>query len=439
MENSMYKVYQFKSNIDVIKEKFFSCLGFSSILFCSVNSNAQFANQGDVKVKEGTILSVYMNYENTNSGNFINDGLVYIFEDWRNNGTVTFSPDKNGQTFFTGKKDQRIDGTKIADFQNLIFENYSGLIPFKLATTISVNNKTEFLNGIIDADTFNGKMIFQEDAFHTDASDLAFVDGQVQKNGYKEFEFPIGDELYFRPSYQDQADKTKNNNDSYTAQYFYKNSDAIHSHSSKDQTIKLINNKEYWNVTRDKGTNQIVLSLTLDSNTTPSEFFDHDDKTQVIMVRWDETAAKWVREGGEVSERMNKGSKGAGYTKLLMGKVNGYGMFTMALVDKEIPNDDLIVYNALSPNDDGINDTFLIKGIDKYPDNTVEIYNRWGVKVYEAKSYNESDVMFRGYSDGRATINRNDKLPTGTYFYIIKYTKEQRGMQKTGYLYINNQ
>lgn len=438
MENSIYKVYELKSSIDTAKEKFFSCLGFSTILFFSVNGNAQFVNKGDVKVKDGTILSVHMNYENSSSGNFINDGLVYVFEDWRNNGIVTFSSDKNGQTFFTGKKDQRIDGTKIADFQNLIFENYSDLIPFKLATAISVNTKTQFRNGIIDADTYNGRMIFKENAFHADASDLSFVDGQVQKDGYKTFEFPIGDELYFRPAYQ--GDLQVSANDSYTAQYFYKNSNTIHPHSSKAEGIKLINNTEYWNVVRDKGTNQIVLTLTLDTNTTPSEFFNYDNKKQeVIMVRWDETLSQWVNEGGVVSERINEGSIGAGYTKLLMVPVSGYGMFTMALVDKKVDADDLTVYNALSPNDDGINDTFHIKGISQYPDNTVEIFNRWGVKVYETKSYNESDNMFRGYSDGRATINRNEKLPTGTYFYIIKYTKDQKGIQKTGYLYINNQ
>jgi len=376
-----------------------------------------------------------MDYNNKSEGNFVNDGEVHIFENWTNDGIVGFTTGKNGKTFFTGKKEQQIDGSQTADFQNLIFENYSGLMPFKLQSSISVNNKTEFINGIIDAYSYKSKMIFRKNAFHTDASDLSFVDGMVQKDGTAEFEFPIGNELYFRPSYHDIG---ANINDSYTSQYFYKNSNTIHPHTSKDETIKLINNTEYWNVIRENGTNQIVLSLTLDSNTTPSEFFNPDNNTEVVIVRWDETLSKWVKEESVLSERTNEGSKGAGFTKLLMGPVKGYGVFTMALANKII-KDDLIVFNALSPNDDGINDTFHIKGIDKYPDNTVEIYNRWGVKVYETKSYNESDNMFRGYSDGRATINRNEKLPTGTYFYILKYNNGQKGIQQTGYLYINNQ
>jgi gliding motility-associated-like protein len=112
----------------------------------------------------------------------------------------------------------------------------------------------------------------------------------------------------------------------------------------------------------------------------------------------------------------------------------------MALIKKPVQDvEDVIIYNALSPNDDGLNDSFVIKGINKFPDNQVEIYNRWGVKVYDAKSYNESDVMFRGYSDGHATIKRGAKLPTGTYFYILKYNIGQKVKERTGYLYINNQ
>jgi hypothetical protein len=44
--------------------------------------------------------------------------------------------------------------------------------------------------------------------------------------------------------------------------------------------------------------------------------------------------------------------------------------------DPAPPSDEIIIYNAVLPNGDGINDSFLIKGIDKFPDNRVQIYNR---------------------------------------------------------------
>jgi gliding motility-associated-like protein len=126
------------------------------------------------------------------------------------------------------------------------------------------------------------------------------------------------------------------------------------------------------------------------------------------------------------------------------GNVNSLLVFNtataaIAIVKKTItPDSDLIIYNAVSPNGDGINDSFYIKGIDKYPDNRVEIYNRWGVKVYDATSYNENDVMFKGYSDGRSTVKRGEGLPAGTYFYVLKYNKNNTIIENTGYLYIAN-
>ncbi|WP_396189420.1 gliding motility-associated C-terminal domain-containing protein, partial [Flavobacterium sp.] len=76
---------------------------------------------------------------------------------------------------------------------------------------------------------------------------------------------------------------------------------------------------------------------------------------------------------------------------------------------------DIEVFNAVSPDGDGLNDTFKIEGLECYPNNTVEIYNRWGVKVYETSSYDNFDNSFKGFSDGRTTMSRSEKLPTGTY------------------------
>jgi gliding motility-associated-like protein len=403
------------------------------------NGNAQTVNKGTLKVGANTDLAVYMDYENQASGNFINDGHVYVFQNWRNDGIVTYSNSGSGTTFFAGTQQQLIEGSKQSDFQNVVFNNLSSLVPFNLTTVISVGKNSDFQNGIINAfyDQTNpfyakSKMIFLENANHTSTGDQSFVDGRVEKKGNEAFQFPVGNELFFRPSEQGASSSLSN---VYTTQYYYQNSDVLYPHNSKEESIVTINSKEYWNITQDEGSENIVLSLTLDHDTTPSDFFTQNEDTELAIVRWNGT--KWVNEKGVLSETIT----GEPYSNLLTGTVSGYGIFTMALVKKTPPEPptDLIVYNAVSPNDDGINDTFHIKGIDNYPDNTVEIYNRWGVKVFDAKSYNESDNVFRGYSDGRVTVNRGEKLPTGTYFYILKYNKNGKGEQKTGYLYINNQ
>lgn len=96
------------------------------------------------------------------------------------------------------------------------------------------------------------------------------------------------------------------------------------------------------------------------------------------------------------------------------------------------------VINVITPNGDGIHDVLAINGIENYPNNTVRIYNRWGVMVYQTRAYNTSGNVFDGTSQGRVTVDAENKLPVGTYFYVIDY-EDQNGTMKqlTGYIYIN--
>lgn len=105
------------------------------------------------------------------------------------------------------------------------------------------------------------------------------------------------------------------------------------------------------------------------------------------------------------------------------------------------PACNLLVHNAFSPNNDGVNDFFFIENIDQtfcFPTNSVEIYNRWGVLVYKTKQYDNVTSVFRGISEGRLTINESEQLPTGTYYYMINYTDDKGNIHdKVGYVYLS--
>ncbi|MEP3836224.1 MAG: tandem-95 repeat protein, partial [Algibacter sp.] len=96
--------------------------------------------------------------------------------------------------------------------------------------------------------------------------------------------------------------------------------------------------------------------------------------------------------------------------------------------------DCLTVFNEFSPNGDGNGDTLVIKCIDNYPDNKLEVYNRWGNIVYEKKGYNSNDE-WDGTSNGRATVNSSEQLPVGTYYYVLD--KGDGTKPLAGWLYIN--
>ncbi|WP_330444544.1 gliding motility-associated C-terminal domain-containing protein [Flavivirga abyssicola] len=92
----------------------------------------------------------------------------------------------------------------------------------------------------------------------------------------------------------------------------------------------------------------------------------------------------------------------------------------------------LIVINEFSPNGDGVNEFLIINCITNYPNNRLEIYNRWGNIVYKKQGYNNE---FDGTSNGRSTINGTEKLPVGTYYYVLDLGDGSK--PKVGWLYIN--
>lgn len=65
--------------------------------------------------------------------------------------------------------------------------------------------------------------------------------------------------------------------------------------------------------------------------------------------------------------------------------------------------------NTFSPNGDGVNDTWNIAYLHSYPNVTVDIFDRYGAKVFFSKGYS---VPFDG-------TFKNEALPVGTYYYII--------------------
>ncbi len=97
---------------------------------------------------------------------------------------------------------------------------------------------------------------------------------------------------------------------------------------------------------------------------------------------------------------------------------NGTCTSTASVIYIEVNNCVNIDFNipeGFSPNGDGINDVFVIRGIDYYPQNKFDIFNRWGNKVFEAKPYQNN---WDGKTSQGLRVGGDD-LPVGTYFYFL--------------------
>jgi gliding motility-associated-like protein len=95
------------------------------------------------------------------------------------------------------------------------------------------------------------------------------------------------------------------------------------------------------------------------------------------------------------------------------------------------------INNAFSPNGDGVNDVFIVPILFNYLDFEIEIFNRWGTKVYY---YNNNGSTSPSWWDGYATVGllqgNSKPLTVGTYYYIIHLNNKVKE-KITGWIYLN--
>ncbi|MFP4655233.1 MAG: Ig-like domain-containing protein [Methanohalobium sp.] len=85
------------------------------------------------------------------------------------------------------------------------------------------------------------------------------------------------------------------------------------------------------------------------------------------------------------------------------------------LVNEDNDEIEQFIPDAFSPDNDGLNDSFQILGLEDYNNLSIKIYNRWGTMVYSNSDYKNN-------WDGRANVSTlgSKKLPSGTYYYQLK-------------------
>ncbi len=87
---------------------------------------------------------------------------------------------------------------------------------------------------------------------------------------------------------------------------------------------------------------------------------------------------------------------------------------TATVIDFTLIN--LFIPDGFSPNGDGSNDVFFIKGMNGRPVK-LTVFNRWGNKVYEKPEY---DNTWDAYPNVANTLG-NNKVPPATYYYVISF------------------
>ncbi|MDG2330623.1 MAG: gliding motility-associated C-terminal domain-containing protein [Flavobacteriales bacterium] len=109
------------------------------------------------------------------------------------------------------------------------------------------------------------------------------------------------------------------------------------------------------------------------------------------------------------------------YTVILETSNGGCLAYDTIIVIVEDEPVDIEVPNGFSPNGDGVNDFFVIPGLDQYPDNELIIFNRWGNEVFQSAPYNSD---WDGSTTNKTLRISGDKVTDGTYFFILNLNVE---------------
>ena len=98
------------------------------------------------------------------------------------------------------------------------------------------------------------------------------------------------------------------------------------------------------------------------------------------------------------------------------------------IIPPDVP-DSAVVPNVFSPNGDNINDIFYVGGVKGYTSASIEVYNRWGKRVYSNSEEKDREFTQALFWDGR-DMNSGEILSDGVYYYIVNLQDNQTGTTK---------
>lgn len=268
---------------------------------------------GDVTFQQTTAFTLYPAY-NTNStfsGNITTAGSVTAVNFAASGGRVTMD----------GGANQTISGDIGVNpvFGNMTINKTANRVTLFVPVSIS-NNLTLTARNINTTSTY--LLTILDNATVTGASHSSFVSGPVRKEGDDAFTFPIGKSSVYRPIGITAPSTTGSQ---FTANFFFADSDALYSHSSKDGSIDHLSRCEYWTLDRNAGSSSV--SVTLTWNTTSCGVTNLAD---LRVCRWD--GSTWRDHG-------NGGTSGNTTTGSIVSSaaIGSFSPFTLGSSSTENP------------------------------------------------------------------------------------------------------
>lgn len=367
-------------------------LFYISLLFLTSQICAQTAlyNSGNLRIHENGTLGLHTNL--INEAPFDNNlGLVGFY-----------SP-----------SELTVSGTVVPLFFDTEIASENGL---RLELGIDNTNNTSFIVGDIRSlrTQDNTYYNFLENSFYLGEGNLNKIDGYAAITNQQNFIFPVGDSEFLRPLIL----KSESTNLFAKCAYFFEDANTPISLSGSfntldlDRDLEFVSELEFWRLE-----GNIMSTIGLSWNERSALSLLTDDATKIVIAGWSKVSNRWLNLGGNPVI----GSLDQGVIASEPFVPDDYEILTIGV--SKIPFEPLarevvsLENYFVSPNGDGINDTFFVPELENSENNVVTIYDRYGLKVFEKANY--IDEFSGTPNTGSFVLGKNKGLPAGIYFYTI--------------------
>ncbi len=327
-------------------------------------------------------------------GTFEQFGALELTGNWTNlseHDNTGFSASSTGEVKLVGAA-QEIQGYASTTFPNLSLEGYDTkrlIVNSKVAHTLNLNN--------IELDVRGNDMWVDNSA----ADAITYTRGYVNTSNAPlgrllrtvdagvSYVYPLGGgvQYKYRP-----VTATAEENGVLAAQFQNYNADDDGYDRMRNiaTNSNVISDKFYHVVTSINGVNSADIKIPYSSS---------EDGSYNGLARWTDNHwadAKYYYSGPEA---------GAGTDQAAHYRLQNGGAHILALTDT-IATDNIFVVSGFTPNGDGKNDYFVIKGLENYKFNELKVFDRWGKLVYTTLYYKNDWA--------------GDGLEMGAYMYVLR-------------------
>ncbi len=352
------------------------------------NSHAQsLFNQNSI-VSVGANQLLYVSDSVVNNGTIINNGDIQVGGIWQNNDT--YQPGQ-GQLTLTSSQTQIINHNN-QSFTRLTISGGGAKI---FGADITIENELVMDDGILQS-SGNAKIIINDGATILGGSVTSFIEGPLYHVGTGDKYFPIGIDNVFLP-----VDLLSIQGSTPTVGVLLRTPNP---NLAVVGNLVGVTNQQYWELD--------VLSGTYENSFVRlpiNEELFLESVQEAVVVQSPDLDTPFTSIGGtDISGDVANGR--------VTSEVASTQNFLTIGQNTEEATTGINVYNAISPNGDGINDFLKIGNIELFPKNNVTIYTRWGDLVFEMTNYDNIDNVFVGV----ANVGKQKELIEGTYYYVVE-------------------